>query len=98
MAITTNSFQIGNVDTSTANSVDYVLGGGGGVVNDRHRGGPSSFSNTATDWNHRGYLEIGGEPISETRSSKWAIEFGKLDAKYGRDDSGSIHRIQNGIN
>ena len=42
LALTTNSFQIG-VDTSTANSVDYVAS-----MDDRHRTG--SFSNTATDW------------------------------------------------
>lgn len=68
MAITANSFQMGNVDTSTANSVDYVLGNGG----DRHRGGPASFSNTATDWNHRGgnlEMSVPTDHISETRSN-----------------------------
>jgi len=67
-------------DTST-NSFDIAAA--------NQRGAPASFSNSATDWNagkRVAYLET-YDGISETRSSKWAAEFNKLDAKYGRDDS-----------
>ena len=72
---------MGNVDTSTANSVDYVLGGV-----DRHRGAPASFSNTASDWNNHRGNEMSGptDHISEPRTSKWAVEFGRLDDKYSK--------------
>lgn len=90
MALTANSFQMGDAQS---NSFDAV------AANHLNRGMPQAFSNTATDWNsgqRAQYLDMGAgmvnDHISDTRSNnqKWQTDYNKLDAKYMRDDSLNI--------